>query len=248
MDTQAPIIKVENLTVQYGNNIIIDNISFEVNQGEIFVILGTSGCGKTTLMNHMISLQKPKSGKVFIDGDNIITASEEETIHILNKIGVLYQSSALFGSMNLLENVRLPLEEFTNLPDTAMDKIAQDKLALVGLAGFAAYMPAEISGGMRKRAALARAMALDPKILFLDEPSAGLDPITSVQLDKLILELAETLGNTFVIVSHELPSIYTIAKRIIMLHDGKIIATGKPETLRDTCDNVLVRQFFNREG
>jgi len=248
MKGQSPIIKVNNLTVKYDDKTIIDHISFEVNPGEIFVVIGVSGCGKTTLMNHMIGLQIPLTGNVFIDGDNITTATEQELIQILNKIGVTYQSGALFGSMNLMENVRLPLEEFTNLSDEAIDIIAQDKLSLVGLADFFDYMPAEISGGMRKRAAIARAMALDPKILFFDEPSAGLDPITSAQIDQLILELAKTLGSTFFIVSHELPSIFNIADRVAMLHDGKIIAAGKPETLRDSCDNVLVKQFFNREA
>jgi phospholipid/cholesterol/gamma-HCH transport system ATP-binding protein len=248
MEKQTPIIKVNNLTVKYDDKVIIDHISFEVNPGEIFVVIGVSGCGKTTLMNHMIGLQVPLTGNVFIDGDNITTASEQKLIQILNKIGVTYQSGALFGSMNLMENVRLPLEEFTDLSDEAMDIIAHDKLSLVGLAEFLNYMPEEISGGMRKRAAIARAMALDPKILFFDEPSAGLDPVTSAQIDQLILELAKTLGSTFFIVSHELPSIFTIADHVAMLHDGKIIAAGKPETLRDSCDNVLVRRFFNREA
>jgi phospholipid/cholesterol/gamma-HCH transport system ATP-binding protein len=248
MTNQSPIIKVNDLTVKYDDKVIIDHISFDVNPGEIFVVIGVSGCGKTTLMNHMIGLQIPLTGNVFIDGDNITTASEQELIQILNKIGVTYQSGALFGSMNLIENVRLPLEEFTDLSDEAMDIIAHDKLSLVGLTEFVAYMPEEISGGMRKRAAIARAMALDPKILFFDEPSAGLDPVTSAQIDQLILELAKTLGSTFFIVSHELPSIFTIADRVAMLHGGKLIASGKPETLRDSCDNVLVRRFFNREA
>jgi len=248
MADQSPIIRVKNLTVQYDEKVILDNISFEVQRGEIFIVIGVSGCGKTTLMNNIIGLQLPKAGEVFIEGDNIITATEQELIRIQNKIGVTYQSGALFGSMNLIENVRLPLEEFTDLSEEAMNMIAHDKLALVGLADYHDYMPAEISGGMQKRAAVARAMALDPKILFFDEPSAGLDPITSVQIDNLILELADTLGSTFVIVSHELPSIFHIADRVAMLHDGKIIATGKPETLRDSCDNVLVKQFFNRKA
>jgi len=248
MEDITPIIQVNNFTAQYDDKVIIDNISFEVNPGEIFVVIGSSGCGKTTLMNHLIGLQIPATGKIFIDGDNITTIGEKQLIHVLNKIGVTYQSGALFGSMNLIENVRLPLEEFTDLSEEAMDIIAHDKLALVGLANFFDYMPAEISGGMQKRAAIARAMALDPKILFFDEPSAGLDPITSAQIDQLILELAKTLGCTFFIVSHELPSIFAIADRVIMLHAGKIIATGKPETLRNSCDSVLVKQFFNREA
>lgn len=248
MEGSSPIIQVKNLTAQYDDKIIIDNMSFEVKSGEIFIVIGPSGCGKTTLMNHIIGLQTPTAGEIFIDNDNIITANEQELIGILNKIGVTYQSGALFGSMNLIENVRLPLEEFTDLPEEAMDIIAHDKLALVGLADYFDYMPAEVSGGMQKRAAIARAMALDPKILFFDEPSAGLDPVTSAQIDQLILELAETLGSTFFIVSHELPSIFAIADRVIMLHNGKIIAEGKPETLRDSCDNVLVKRFFNREA
>lgn len=248
MEKQLPIIKVNNLTVKYDDKVIIDHISFDVFPGEIFVVIGASGCGKTTLMNHIIGLQIPLTGNVFIDNDNITTALDQKLIKILNKIGVTYQSGALFGSMNLMENVRLPLEEFTNLSDEAIDIIVQNKLSLVGLADFANYMPEEISGGMKKRAAIARAMALDPKILFFDEPSAGLDPTTSAQLDQLILELAKTLGSTFFIVSHELPSIFAIADRVIMLHDGKIIAQGKPETLRDSCDNVLVKQFFNRKA
>lgn len=248
MEDSSPIIQVKNLTAQYGDKIIIDNMSFEVKPGEIFIVIGPSGCGKTTLMNHIIGLQTPTAGEIFIDNDNIIAANEQELIGILNKIGVTYQSGALFGSMNLIENVRLPLEEFTDLPEEAMNIIAHDKLALVGLANYFDYMPAEVSGGMQKRAAIARAMALDPKILFFDEPSAGLDPVTSAQIDQLILELAETLGSTFFIVSHELPSIFAIADRVIMLYNGKIIAEGKPETLRDSCDNVLVKQFFNREA
>lgn len=248
MSGTPPIIQVNNLTAKYDEKVIIDRLNFSVNPGEVFMIIGASGCGKTTLMNHMIGLQTPATGNIFIDGDNLTGASENDLIKILNKIGVTYQSGALFGSMNLLENVRLPLEEFTNLPDEAIDLIALDKLSLVGLAEFADYLPAEISGGMRKRAAIARAIALDPKILFFDEPSAGLDPTTSAQIDLLILELAETLGSTFVIVSHELASIFTIADRIIMLHDGKIVAEGKPKTLRDSCDNVLVRRFFDRKA
>ncbi|MBU1629199.1 MAG: ATP-binding cassette domain-containing protein, partial [Gammaproteobacteria bacterium] len=163
----------------------------------------------------------------------------------LKKIGVMYQSGALFGSMDLLENVRLPLEEFTALPSEAMDSIAGDKLAMVGLEGFEHYMPSEISGGMRKRAAIARAMALDPKILFLDEPSAGLDPITSLQLDRLIADLSQILGITFVIVSHELASIDAIAERVVMLHQGKILAEGDPKVLKED-RNPLIHDFFNR--
>ena len=221
-----------------------------MNSGEVFLIIGPSGCGKTTLIKNMIGLFKPLSGRIIIDGDDIVQAEEDTLQRILRRIGVMYQRGALFGSMSLMENVKLPLEEFTDLPKDAMDLIAMMKLKMVGLKEFRHLMPSELSGGMQKRAAIARAMALDPQILFLDELSAGLDPITSAGLDELVLELTESLGITFVIVTHELPSIYRIADRVIMLDKSVkgIIATGNPHELKDKTENPNVYHFFNREA
>jgi phospholipid/cholesterol/gamma-HCH transport system ATP-binding protein len=243
------IIEVRGLTAAYGDTVILKDISFEVKRGEVFVILGGSGCGKSTLLKHLIGLYPLASGEVLIGGENLAAAEDSDRQRILRRFGVLYQSGALFGSMTLSENVTLPIEEFTELPVTAQNVISWMKLRLVGLEGFGGHLPAEISGGMQKRAAIARAMALDPAVLFLDEPSAGLDPVTSAELDALILSLREGLGMTFVIVTHELPSIYAVADRVIMLDKRKkgIIAEGHPRDLRDHSEDAFVRKFFRRE-
>jgi phospholipid/cholesterol/gamma-HCH transport system ATP-binding protein len=244
------IIQVRDLTVGYETDVILEDISFDVLEGEIFIVLGGSGCGKSTLLKHLIGLNSPLSGRILIDGEDISNCDETTFKKILRKIGVLYQSSALFGSMTIAENVSLPIKEYTDLPQRSVDTLVKMKLNMVNLNGYENHLPSEISGGMRKRAGLARAMALNPKILFFDEPSAGLDPVTSVELDNLIIHLNKSLGTTMVIVTHELQSIFNVAHRVIMLDKQTkgIIAEGSPMHLKDHSENPFVRNFFNRKS
>jgi len=240
-------ITVRDLDMRYGERVIQRDLSFTVKAGEIFVIMGGSGCGKSTLLRHLIGLIRPARGDVLYDGENFWTAEPAQRERLTRRFGVLYQSGALWSSLTLAENVALPLGEYTKLDAARIAELVSFKLALVGLAGFETFYPSEISGGMRKRAGLARAMALDPDILFFDEPSAGLDPISSKLLDDLILELRDSLGATVVVVTHELASIFAISTSSVFLDaDTKtMIATGDPKELLHSAD-PKVRRFLTR--
>jgi phospholipid/cholesterol/gamma-HCH transport system ATP-binding protein len=240
---------VEHLIARFGGNTVFDDISFDIKKGEIFVILGGSGCGKTTMLKHIIGLYHPYAGSIFVNGIDVTRADDEEMDTVKKDFGVLFQSGALFGSMTLAENIALPIQEYTDLPPDEIEDIVRMKLDMVALSGYGNHLPSEISGGMKKRAGLARAMAMDPTILFFDEPSAGLDPITSAELDELIKAINAGMGTTMVIVTHELDSIYSISHRIIMLDKGekKIIAEGDPRELRDTSTDPRVVNFFKRK-
>lgn len=242
------LIDVQNLTMAYGNFILQQNLTFTIKKGSIFVIMGESGCGKSTLLRHLTGLKRPATGKVFFSETDFWACDNKSRVQIMQRSGVLYQSGALWSSMTIAENIALPLQQFTELSAKLIDEIVEVKLALVGLKGFGKYFPSAISGGMRKRAGLARAIALDPEILFFDEPSAGLDPISSKMLDDLILELRASLGATIVMVTHELPSIFALADDCVFLdtETRTMLATGNPQMLVKESESMKVRQFLSR--
>ena len=241
----TPHIEVSDLTIGYGDFVVQRGIDFVVNKGDIFVIMGGNGCGKTTLMRALIGLQRPLQGNVRYSGEDFWGASEEDRQRLKQRLGVLFQSGALWSSLTLADNVALPIAEYTNLSQTRIDEIVSFKLALVGLAGFEDFYPSELSGGMKKRASLARAMALDPDILVIDEPSSGLDPLTAKRLDELIVELRDSLGTTFVVVTHELASILSIGNNSIYLDADThtMIPTGNPQEALKT-GHPKVRHFL----
>ncbi|MGR8953182.1 MAG: ABC transporter ATP-binding protein [Gammaproteobacteria bacterium] len=245
---KTPHITVTDLTMAYGDFLIQRDLNFTINRGDVFIIMGGSGCGKSTLLRHLIGLQRPAKGDVFYDDRSFWHADSDERIQMMRRIGVLYQSGALFSSLTLAENIALPLGEFTDFSRGEIADIVSYKLALVGLAGFEEYYPSEISGGMQKRAGLARAMALDPEILFFDEPSAGLDPVSARLLDDLIIGLRDTLGTTIVVVTHELASIFAIGTNSVFLDpDTKtMLATGSPKKLLAESNDSKIIQFLTR--
>jgi phospholipid/cholesterol/gamma-HCH transport system ATP-binding protein len=248
MSNYEKSIRVENVTMAYGNFVVMRDLNFTIEGEQITVIMGGSGCGKSTLLRHMIGLLDPAKGDIYFGNTNFTGASEEEQELMKQQFGVLYQGGALWSSMTLEENVALPLHYYTNLNDKEIRDVVSYKLSLVGLAGFEEFLPGQISGGMRKRAALARAIALDPDFLFLDEPSAGLDPVTSKLLDELILQLRDSVGATVVVVSHELASIFAIADQAVYL-DAKsrtLLDLGKPKDLLENSPHVAVREFLSR--
>jgi phospholipid/cholesterol/gamma-HCH transport system ATP-binding protein len=243
-----PHIKVRDLTIGYGDFVVMRGLNFQVSPGEIFVIMGGSGCGKSTLLRNLIGLETPMAGEIFYREENFLEADADARLRLLRNFGVLYQNGALWSSMTLIENVSLPLAQFTELNSAEVREVASLKLALVGLKGLDQRYPSELSGGMQKRAAVARAMALDPDVLFLDEPSAGLDPVTARLLDDLIIELRDSLGATVVVVTHDLASIFTIADDSIFL-DGEshtMIAQGDPKKLLTDCADPRVHRFLTR--
>ncbi|MGD9041866.1 MAG: ATP-binding cassette domain-containing protein [Desulfobacteraceae bacterium] len=247
IDKQAHIT-VQDLTMAYGDFVLMRDLEFTVNRGDVFIIMGGSGCGKSTLMKIMVGLKSPAKGQVLYGDVSFWDSELEERDRLMRQMGILYQSGALWSSMTLAENIALPLEQYTDLRHGQIRELASYKLSLVGLAGFEDFYPSEISGGMRKRAGLARAMALDPDILFFDEPSAGLDPISAHLLDELILELRESLGATVVVVTHELASIFAIGNNSVFLdaETRTMTAGGDPKKLRDESPDPKVRSFLTR--
>jgi phospholipid/cholesterol/gamma-HCH transport system ATP-binding protein len=247
---RAPPIEVRNLTMKYGALVVMEELTFAVARGEVFVIMGGSGSGKSTLLKHLIGLEQPAHGEILFEGEDFGKADAAGRKRVLRQMGVLYQNGALWSGLTLAENVALPLEEFTSLDARAIAEVVALKLALVGLRGFESFYPAAISGGMRKRAALARAIALDPQVLFFDEPSSGLDPISASRLDDLILELRASFGTTIVVVSHDLDSIFKIADRALFLdiEEKTMTALGSPAALRDDPPSEEVRRFLTRSS
>jgi len=247
---EGHVLEVRDLKMAYGDRVIMQDLTFQVRRGEIFVIMGGSGSGKSTLLKHLIGLKKPAQGEILFDGKDFGGADAKARKAMLRRMGVLYQNGALWSGLTLAENVALPIEEYTELRPDAIAEIVALKLALVGLRGFGSYYPVEISGGMRKRAALARAMALDPEVLFFDEPSSGLDPITASRLDDLILQLRRSFGATIVVVSHDLSSIFKIADRALFLdiEHKTMTALGSPAELRDDPPSPEVHRFLTRSS
>lgn len=239
------IIEVRDLVVKYGERTVINGLNLDIKRGEIFVILGGSGCGKSTLLRNLVGLMKPTSGSILYEGKDITKMPPHEFTEIRKKIGMCFQGSALFNSITVGDNVALPLREHTKLPESTIQIMTKIKLDLVGLGGFETYMPSELSGGMKKRAGLARAMAMDPKIIFYDEPSAGLDPIVAAGLDALIRKMQHTFNLTSVVVTHEMESVKLIADRIVMLDKGRVAGMGSLDELQ-ACDDPFIQQFFAR--
>jgi phospholipid/cholesterol/gamma-HCH transport system ATP-binding protein len=242
---REPIVQVKNLVASYGDRTVLKGVNLDIYPGESLAILGRSGCGKSTLLRHMIGLLKPQSGQVIIKGKDINAISEDEKNELFKKIGMLFQSSALFNSMTIGDNVAFPLREHTDLKESTIQIMMKMKLDLVGLSGFDQFKPAQLSGGMKKRAGLARAIAMDPEVIFCDEPSAGLDPVVAAGLDNLIIKLKKAFKMTIVVVTHEMESVFTMADRIAMMHEGKILAIGTKEELQNHSDPVIQR-FLKR--
>ncbi len=247
-DTREAHIEVKDLTMAYGDFVLMRDLNFTIKRGDVFIIMGGSGCGKSTLMRHLIGLKAPAKGDILYNGSSFVSSSVQERLAMIRRFGVMYQSGALWSSMTLAENVALPLQEYTDYTPQQVRSIVSYKLSLVGLAGFEDFYPSEISGGMAKRAGVARALALDPEVLYLDEPSAGLDPLSARRLDEMILELSESLGMTIVVVTHELESIFLIGNNSVFLDvtERTMGATGDPKNLRDHCSNPMIRDFLLR--